>query len=356
LSDALTSRERVARCLRREPIDRVPFAEMSIWSETLQRWREEGLPAGADPLDYLDLDLRVVGSDFSLLRPERVIEDHQEWQIVESSFGVIEKRWKSRTGVPEPLEYPVKDWESWLALKDEVRARPERLAEGLKDTADRYHEQGRFVCFSSSEPAYYCNRLMGFHTFALAWIEAPELLTDIMDTFLQQWFDTYEIAQQQGVEVDGMWTSGDLGFRNGPLMSPRHYVELVKPQHRKMCDFFAAKGKPVIWHCCGDVRAFIPHLAEEGIKAIHPLEARAGNDVRELAPRYGDQVVLIGNIPVEVLSGTKEQIEEEIASKIPIAKKNSGYMFASDHSVPYTVSLENYLFAIEMAKKYGAFP
>jgi len=319
------------------------------------RWRQEGLPKDADPADYLDLDLRVVGSDCSLLRPERTIEDHEEWQIVESSFGVIEKRWKARTGVPEPLEYPVKDWESWLALKDEVGARPERLANDATQTVDRYHEQGRFVCFSSSEPAYYCNRLMGFHNFAIAWIEAPDLLTDIMDTYLQQWFDTYEIAEAQGIDVDSMWCSGDLGFRNGPLMSPRHYVELVKPQHKRMCDFFRAKGKPMIWHCCGDVRTFVPHLGDEGIVGLNPIEARAGNDVRELAPLYGDQVIFIGNIPVEVLSSTKERIEEEIASKVPVAKVNSGYMFSSDHSVPYTVSLENYAFALEMARKYGAY-
>ena len=355
MAETMTSRERITRALRREPIDRVPLAEVSIWPETVQRWRQEGMPEDADPLDYLDMEMRFVSSDCSLLRPHRVLEDHEEWRISESSFGVIQKEWKSKTGVPEPLEYPVRDWESWEAVKDEVQAKPERVADSAKESADRYHKHGRFVCFWGSEPAYYCNRLMGFENFALAWIEAPDLLTNIMDTYLQQWFDMYEIAEAQGVDADAMWTSGDLGFRNGPLMSPRHYVELVKPQHKKMCDFFRAKGKPVIWHCCGDARTFVPHLGDEGIVALNPLEARAGNDVRELAPLYGEDVVFIGNIPAEILSGTKEQIEEEIASKVPVAKKNSGYMFSSDHSVPHTVSLENYTFAIEMAKKYGAF-
>jgi hypothetical protein len=37
------------------------------------------------------------------------------------------------------------------------------------------------------------------------------------------------------------------------------------------------------------------------------------------------------------------------------AKQGGGYIYHSDHSVPHDVPFENYIFAIEMVKKYGSY-
>ncbi|MCD6219136.1 hypothetical protein J7K43_01980 [Candidatus Calescamantes bacterium] len=79
------------------------------------------------------------------------------------------------------------------------------------------------------------------------------------------------------------------------------------------------------------------------------------NDVRKLKKIYGKDLVFVGNIDVRKLSGTKEEIEEEVRSKILIAKENGGYIYHSDHSVPPSVNFENYKYAIEMVKKYGKY-
>ena len=47
--------------------------------------------------------------------------------------------------------------------------------------------------------------------------------------------------------------------------------------------------------------------------------------------------------------------EEEIRTKLTAAKQGGGYVYHSDHSVPSDVSFENYCFAVEMVKKYGAY-
>ena len=96
-------------------------------------------------------------------------------------------------------------------------------------------------------------------------------------------------------------------------------------------------------------------LIETGITAIHPLEAKAGNDVRKLKKIYGKSLVFVGNIDVRKMSGTREEIEEEIRSKILVARENGGYLYHSDHSVPPSVSFENYKYVMEMVKKYGEY-
>jgi uroporphyrinogen decarboxylase len=108
-------------------------------------------------------------------------------------------------------------------------------------------------------------------------------------------------------------------------------------------------------HSDGHVTPLIPHFLAAGFAALHPLEVKAGLDVADLKARYGEQLVLFGNIDARALSGTRAEIEAEIAAKIPAAMERGGYIYHSDHSVPSSVSFENYAFAIELVKKYGAY-
>ena len=78
-------------------------------------------------------------------------------------------------------------------------------------------------------------------------------------------------------------------------------------------------------------------------------------DVRELNAGYGDRLVFYGNIDVRKLSGTKDEIKDEIATKLAVFKESGRYVYHSDHSVPNSVSFENYAFAIELLKRYGSY-
>jgi len=55
------------------------------------------------------------------------------------------------------------------------------------------------------------------------------------------------------------------------------------------------------------------------------------------------------------LSGTKEEIEREVRSKVLTAKEGGGYIFHSDHSIPPTVSWKNYQYAVKIANEYGKY-
>lgn len=146
-----------------------------------------------------------------------------------------------------------------------------------------------------------------------------------------------------------------LQAKSGPLFSPRCYRELLQPAHRLICDFAKEHDLPVIYHTDGDIRPLIDDLLEAGIRALQPLEAKAGLDVRELKKQYGDRLVLFGNIDIRVMSsGDRSAIEEEVRSKLEVAAPDGGYIYHSDHSVPPTVSLEDYRFTLEMVKKYGS--
>lgn len=71
----MTSRERFRLTLSRQEPDRVPMAEICFWPETIERWRQEGLPEDQDPGSFLGLDpIQMVGADLSLRLPLESID------------------------------------------------------------------------------------------------------------------------------------------------------------------------------------------------------------------------------------------------------------------------------------------
>ena len=185
--------------------------------------------------------------------------------------------------------------------------------------------------------------------------EDPGLVTDMFAAHTQLIIDLYEGIKALGVAFDGAWFNDDLGYRNAPLISPAMYCDLVLPHHKRLCDHFAGEGLKAILHSDGNVAPLIPHFLDAGFAALHPLEAKAGLDVRDLKPIYGDRLVLFGNIDVRRLAGTREDIEEEIRGKVTAAQGGGGDIYHSDHSVPNDVSLDNYRFAVETLERYGKY-
>ena len=114
---------------------------------------------------------------------------------------------------------------------------------------------------------------------------------------------------------------------------------------------------PIILHSCGRVKEIIPDLIEVGLDCLQPLEVKAGMDLRELKPEFGDKLCFMGGIDVRAMANPDPQaIEEEIKSKIPLAKKNGGYIYHSDHSIPKNVSFKQYKRRVmELVKKYGEY-
>ena len=93
-------------------------------------------------------------------------------------------------------------------------------------------------------------------------------------------------------------------------------------------------------------------LIEVGFDAIQPLEVKCLQDIHELVAEHGSQIVFIGNMDVRALSGGKEAIEREILTKLPAIDGRWNYIFHSDHSIPPTVSLEDYAHALSIARGY----
>ena len=91
-----------------------------------------------------------------------------------------------------------------------------------------------------------------------------------------------------------------------------------------------------------------------GLDALNPLEVKAGMDPLAIKRQYGDRLTLHGGINA-VLWDQPDEILAEMEKVVPILKDNGGYIFSSDHSVPSSVSLEDFRRIVQKAKQLGKY-
>ncbi len=70
---------------------------------------------------------------------------------------------------------------------------------------------------------------------------------------------------------------------------------------------------PVIWHSNGNIRSLLPLAIEAGFTGFHGLEPPAGFDLEKIRKEFGRDLVLIGNIDVNVLfNNDLEAVRKEV--------------------------------------------
>ena len=69
---------------------------------------------------------------------------------------------------------------------------------------------------------------------------------------------------------------------------------------------------------------------------------------------FGDAIVLHGGLNA-MLWDDIDRIESEIRRLLPVLMENGGYIFQEDHSIPDSVSLDNYRMIVEVAKELGSY-
>jgi uroporphyrinogen decarboxylase len=195
---------------------------------------------------------------------------------------------------------------------------------------------------------------VGTERLLIALLENPEWCIDMFNHFLDVDMALFDMVWENGYEFDCISWPDDMGYKGNQFFSLKVYREVLKPIHKKAADWAHAKGVKVHLHSCGNVMQFIPEFIDIGIDALNPIEVKAGMDPVEIKRRYGDRLVLHGGINA-VLWDNLEAIEEEMKRVIPVVKESGGYIFSSDHSVPPSVSLENFRYLVELAKELGKY-
>lgn len=352
----MTSYERIKALLNKDIPDRMGIFE-HFWPETLRDyWTKQGYPEGEKPEVYFDYDIFPCGGWFNtepFMGRREIIKETNEWQIIRDGRGATLKFWKHKSGTPEHIDFEVTTPEKWKEYREPLlEVREERLGnlDEIRQNLNLAREKKKFAVFGHMGFFEHMRATIGDQNFLPALLLEPDWIKDFCQVYLDHFTKHYELLFQKVGLPDGFFYYEDFGYSNGLFCSPKVLSELIMPYERKLVEFFKSYGLPVILHSCGDIRKAIPLFIEAGFDCLQPMEAKAGCNVIEIAKTYGRQLAYMGNINVIPLSTNDlKQVEVEILPKLKELKRMKiPYIFHSDHSIPPTVNLNTYKYALQL--------
>ncbi len=352
----MTTHERFVRTFAHREADRIPIVD-EPWAGTLARWRREGLPAGADWRDFFGVDkVETVLLDISPRFEVRTLEETPDYTIATTPWGVTLKQFREADSTPEFLDYTIVDPASWARAKARMTVDRDRIdwpridADFRRWKADhRWIQAGFWFGFDVTH-----SWTVGTETVLVALLEEPEWMADMFGHYLDMCLAHYSLLWDAGHRFDSIFWWDDMGYKNSTFFSADTYRDLLKPFHRKAATWAHDRGIPAHLHSCGYIRPLVPDLVDAGIDALNPIEHKAGMDALELKAEFGDRLVLHGGLDA-VLWDDRDRILDEIERMVPVLMRNGGYIFSSDHSIPNSVSLENFRAITDRVKELGRF-
>jgi uroporphyrinogen decarboxylase len=352
----MTSRERFTRMFEHREADRVPIID-SPWDATIERWRAEGMPEGMDFEDFFDIDrVTVLFVNGSPRYEKRTLEDTDVHTIYTSEWGVTMKQWKHTASTPEFLDFTIVDRASWQEAKKRISSGPDRINWAwLEANYPVWQQRGDWLqaaLWFGFDVTH--SWTIGTERVLMNLIEDPAWLMDIFETMLETNLALWDRVWDAGYRFDSVFWWDDMGYKGHQFFSLRKYRQVLKPFHQRAIDWAHAKGIKAHLHSCGDVRPFVPELVAMGLDALNPLEVKAGMDPLALKREFGKDLVLHGGVNA-VLWDQPELVRAEMERVLPLLKESGGYIFSSDHSVPSSVSLEDFRGIVELAKQLGSY-
>jgi uroporphyrinogen decarboxylase len=356
MAETMTSHERFKRIYAHQEADRVPIAD-APWPTTSQRWREQGLPEGADYREFLGMDVTAnFGFDISPQYPSETVEETDDYRIYSTSWGVTMKNWKHIGSTPEYHDFTVVDPDTWQDAKQRMTPTRDRIDWARLDREySTWVERGQWkrlnfwFGFDITHSWF-----IGTERGLMAFVENPEWLRDMYETEIEMNIALAQMIFDAGYEFDEICWPDDMGYKGSAFFSVETYRELIKPVHKRAIDFAHAHGAVTHLHSCGGIMKLIPELVDIGLDALNPLEVKAGMDPLAIKAEFGDQLVLHGGINC-LLWADLEAFKAEMRRIMPEMKANGGYIFASDHSIPENVTLDDMREVVALAKELGSY-
>lgn len=352
-----TGREAIQSLFDGKPADYVPLYD-SPWGDTVKRWREEGLSEEVTDIgSEFCFDMVGCGGWFKWHAKTdgvKILEENDEWKIVENGNGAILKWWKEKSGTPEHIDFKMNSREIW---EKEYKPHllefdPARLGdvEASKKALAKNKAAGKWTFFGSTQVWETLRGSLGDVNMYMALIEDPDWIKDFNRVYTDLYLACYKHLFDEVGLPDGVWIYEDLGYRERLFCSPETLEKLIFPYYAETVDYFHSLGLKVVLHSCGYQEPMIPLAIKAGFDGLNPMEVKAGNDIFKFAEEFGDELVFIGGFDARVLeSGDEARIKDNITAFINgMKERNARFIYGSDHSLSTDISYQSFLYSLDV--------
>lgn len=356
----MNARERFHATMHYLPRDRCPIMDFGFWEETIVIWERYGLPCETDLDAFFGMDPQwhvvPVNAQLCPTFDYEVLEDRGETQIVRDGEGVTKEQGKFLGSIPRHIAHTLTDRASWEAefkwrLDGSDKARYPRnwMAHVLRGTNPaRDYPLG----INAGSLYGWIRNWMGLEAVSMLVYDDRPLFEEMVETLADCVIAAITPALEAGIHFEYALMWEDMCYRAGPLLSPKVFKETLVPNYKRITGLLQQHGTDVvIIDCDGDISQLVPLWLEAGVNTMFPIEIGAwGADPVAYRRQYGRDLLMVGGVGKRILAGPKEGITAEVERLAPLVEEG-GYIPTPDHRVPPDVSLDNYLFYLQEAKR-----
>ncbi len=356
-------KERFARALRLETLDRMPHSEQMIHDSLVAKITRQSLPDDDGNALFKWMNMPMTDENFSRHVAARKFMDFDHVQVFPmepfcdcgtSAHGnrLVRDVWGATLELTDEstiiIQKPIED----------VRQAPSYEFPAIEafgfENIRRWVEEDSFFVAPQVDTGYFkIHQLVGFEEYMEGIYTYPNQIHALMKKFVD--FQIALIDKLIDMGADGIWLSDDHAYNSGPFIAPHMLEEFDFSYMKQVVNHIHSRRRPVVLHSCGNLNQTIELLIATGVDGLHAIQPSAHNDIYAYKKKYGDKLCLIGNLDINYLlpEGSPAQIRakvEEMAQNLFYDKK--GFVLSTCNLLNLDVPVEN---AITMHLTASAF-
>ena len=360
----MTDLENIRAILHYQPYERMPVVSFGYWVETLYKWADEGHITREEADGYAkygdnsDADravMKKLGFDFNwnscfgadvglfpAFEPTVLEEKPDGSQILRDNNGLIVKVVPGIVSIPAEIGTSLTDREAWETLyKPRLQFCEERLHLDALRQLPPPEERTIPIGLHCGSLMGTMRNLLGVQELSYLYMDDEDLYKEIVDTMCGLCYDCAKAILETGVKFDYAHFWEDICYKNGPLVHPRVFEELVGPHYRRICDLLHEHGIDIVSvDCDGCIDALVPIWVKNGVNTMFPIEVGTWN--ASIAPwreKYGSVLRGVGGMNKTVFAKDKAAVDAEVA-RLKELIKLGGYIPCPDHRIPPDAKFE----------------
>lgn len=367
-------RENVNAILHYQPFEKMPIVSFGYWGETVQKWADEGHITREEADGYCrygdnsEADraiMKRLGFDFNWnscyggnvgLYPafdRKVLEQKADGgQVIRDEQGLIVLVKPGVVSIPAEIGTTLTDREVWEKeylprLQWEAERIDTSLFESLKDDSQRQLPVG-LHCGSLMG---YMRNLLGVEELSYLYVDDPELYEEIANTLAGLCYQSVKAILETGAKFDYAHFWEDICYKNGPLVSPDGFRQMIGPHYRKITNLLKEHGVDIVSvDCDGWIDTLLPIWLENDVNTMFPIEVGTWN--ASIAPwreKYGKDLRGVGGMNKTVFARDYQAVDQEVERLRPLMELG-GYIPCPDHRIAPDAKFENVQYYCEKMK------
>ena len=376
----MNSKERVRRTLAHQPVDRVPIgffaidfdtierllghetyvrakakSQIAFWEgrrdEVVQSWKEDTIELYRK-LDFIDI-INVSAMASSVAPPKDYEPEHVR-KVNENTWEANDGRvWKASditadltlVARPEP-HYTLEDF----SLDADPAPPDPSIFEAVDAIIEALGEDHYILGPNGGEAGMIL--LGGMEHGLMMYALQPEVVKKAIaaSTRTANLMDGFMIRPG----TDGVLWGTDFAATTGPFISPRMFRKFCLPSIKERVHVVKSRGVAVLKHACGNNWKLLDMFLEAGYEAYQSIQASAGMDLAEVKAKVYGRMTLRGGARVEnLVSGTPEDVRQDVAHAMQAGAPGSGYIFGTTHSVAVGTKYDNFQAMLDAYNKWS---